>query len=245
MKITMPTPEQLKAMSDKELLEKLDRALKVTEAGLRLAAVYWMELSSRGATAGTGITVPWSAYLPAVAAGRLDPRMILAYGWSPGMLDIVADLVPEDQAKIANPREPIPLVVPDADGGLKTIMRSPELMKASELRQVFGDGRIRTPDEQRPHVAMPPVRPAAKPEGGPGKAPGEVKASNADLDLFNALTPVQREQVRRYAATRHPPVTFVDLVVRWAVQRGACKETPAPSRGRRSGAANGREAHPE
>jgi hypothetical protein len=243
MKITMPTAKQFKAMSADQLWDGLDKALKFTEESLRIAAAYWMELLNRGEDM-SRLGVPWSEHFPAIAAGRLDPRMILAYGGhSKAVLDLVTDLVPEDQAKIANPRDPIPLVVPDADGGLKTIMRAPDVMKASELRQVLGDGRIRTPDEQRPHVVMPPVRPAAKPEAG--KAPEKAEQSNADLDLFNALTPAQRDQVRRYAATRRPPVAFVDLVVRWAVQHGACKETPAPSRGRRSGAANGREAHPE
>lgn len=224
--VRIPTQSQLKAMSNEELWAGLNQALQLTEDSLRLAAAFWIELQNRGTT--IEADVPWSAYLPAVAAGRLDPKLILVYGWNDGLLAAVAALVPEDQAKIVNPRHKLPILVPKADGtAYETVMRAPSAMKVSELRQVFGDGRIRTPDEQRklvPPLTTPPAPPVDR----------ETADTRADFDLYNALTPAQREQVLRYAATRRRPVRFVDLVVRWAVQRGACKETPVPSRSRRS-----------
>jgi hypothetical protein len=241
MTITMPTQAKLQAMSNEQLQTGFNNALKFTAESIRVAAAYWVELQSRGVdVSDTGI--PWASHFPAIASGRLDPNMILAYGWNDAVLAIVSDLVPEEQAKIANPNEKIPLLVPDESGtDFKTIMRAPKVMKASEFRQVFGDGRIRTPDEQRkyatPLISRP--SPSAKAE-----ETDNVEESHADLDLFNALTPVQRDQVRRYAASRRPPVAFVDLVVRWAVQRGACKETPSPSRARRRAVVPGDEARP-
>jgi hypothetical protein len=224
MKDTVPTKAELKRMTQEQLWAGLREAIKLTEHGLRLAAIYWVELKERGQDL-SKVDVPWSSYFPAVAEGKLDPRLILSYGWHEGLLSTVASLVPEDQAKIANPRDKVPLLVPNASGnGTHTVMRAPAVMKMSELQQVFGDGRIRTPDEQRKHVQPLPNR---------KRSNDDIEDTGADLDLFNALTPQQREQVRRYAATRHPPVAFVDLVVRWAVQRGACKETPAPARQRR------------
>jgi hypothetical protein len=223
-------------MTPEQLWSGLQQAIKLTERGLRLAAIYWIELKNRGQDL-SRVDVPWSNYFAAVATGKLDPRLILSYGWHDGLLSMVADLVPEDQAKIVNPRSKIPLLVPNADGtAFDTVLRSPAGMKVSELQQVFGDGRIRNPDEQRKYAPPLNHRPTPRLNGSDDPGP--------DLDLFNALTPEQRQQVRRYAATRHPPVAFVDLVIRWAVQRGACKETPAPSRARRSGMATGSEAHP-
>lgn len=235
MRVRIPTKGQLTTMTHDELWAGLTEALKLTEHSLRLVAAYWVELQNRGEDL-SGTDVPWSAYLPAVAAGTLDPRLILAYGWNDGLLAAVAALVPEDQARIVNPRHRLPILVPNAEGTAFEIReRQPSVMKLAELRQVFGDGRIRTPEEQRKHTPPLVNRPSL------ARGLDEEASTRADFDVYNALTPTQRAQVLRFAATRRHPVRFVDLVVRWAVQRGACNETPVPSR-RRDAAMAGSEA---
>ena len=62
--------------------------------------------------------------------------------------------------------------------------------------------------------------------------PDEVQPE--ELDLFNALTPQQRKQLVRHAASRRKPTTAIDYVVHLLEQAHAIKHTPAPSMGRRA-----------
>jgi hypothetical protein len=82
-------------------------------------------------------------------------------------------------------------------------------MRLSEARQVFGDGRIRTPEEQARFVPQ-----AAKPIVPEQPTPADL--SFEDFDLWSELSRRQCEELALLASARKmTPVQFVvDLLIR-------------------------------
>lgn len=147
----------LKRMSIEQLLAKLREASAATGASLKQMALVWTELAGRGHDM-SHYNSPLAIYFPDIAGGKLAPEMALLYGGNATIMAHVATLVPEEQAKlIANGG-----VVELLDSSGRTPRAAPLAgLTAAKVRQVIGEGRIRTPAEQRRHI--PPPAPERRP----------------------------------------------------------------------------------
>lgn len=145
----------MKCLSDTQIIAGLRDALSQSAEGLRKAAPYYTEARERGLDL-SGFTNPTLSYLPDVASGRLDAEILVRFGGFAPALAAAATLVPEVQRDLL------------ANGGkVKVLEASGETrearladLSAAMLRQVVGQGRVRSPDEQKQHMAPAP-RPLA------------------------------------------------------------------------------------
>lgn len=198
----------LKRLTVAQLRTEFNKAVANTAAGLRRMAVIWVELKERGEDM-SAFTNPLLSFLPAVASGKLEPEMLLIYGGRSDVLSKIATLVPEEQKRLASGEGRVQII-----DTVKGAARSVRLMDLTipKLNQIIGDGRIRTPDEQRPHV--PAARstyhkPAARP-----------------LDLAPAMAMNQWTKLCDIAekAGRTPE----QQLVWWAVQFRKLPDAPVP-----------------
>ena len=152
----------LATASTEELLDALHVGLRATAAGLYRMARIIAKLQDRGVDLSPWKDTPLFRFLPAVASGALMPELLVRYGHNETFMAAFADLVPEDQEKLAAERPVFQTVVrSDRDRtGYATVWLRPHEMTAFQLRRVFGDGRIRTPAEQ---IRLLPPIPTAKP----------------------------------------------------------------------------------
>lgn len=137
--------------SDIDLIEAYKRAIGRSAEGLKEAACIWCALKVRGRNM-DDMQGPFVEYFPAIAAGRLLPEVIFTCGGSLKLMEAVAALVPEDQAKVTQPGAMVQVLMPTG----KIELLKPAELPVAIARQVLGDGRIRTPEEQRPFVVSPP-----------------------------------------------------------------------------------------
>ena len=144
--------------SDLDLIEAYKRAIGRSSEGLREAACIWCALKDRGRNM-DDLQGPFVEYFPAIATGQLLPQVLFTCGGSLKLVEVIATLVPEDQAKLMQPSAEVRVLLPT--GAVE--QRKPADLPIAVARQVFGDGRIRTPEEQRPFVA-PPRQPSNPPK---------------------------------------------------------------------------------
>lgn len=148
--------------SDAELIEAYKRAIGRSAEGLKEAACIWCALKDRGRNM-DDMQGPFVEHFPAIAAGRLLPEVIFTCGGSLKLVEVIAALVPEDQAKLARPGAEVQVLMPTGD----VERRNPAELSITVAKQVLGDGRIRTPEEQRPFLVpqrQPQVSPKLQPE---------------------------------------------------------------------------------
>lgn len=205
----MPPINMLKKMKTSEVWEAFRHALDVTAGGMMQMAECWVELVSRGENM-TSYQNPMFSFLPDVASGKLLPDVLLRYGGTPSLTTAIAALVPEDQKKLTRPDARVAVAMAD---GTTRRARITDL-KVSELRQVLGDGRIRTVSEQQRHLA-PPQRVF-------GSRASEAAPINSDFDLYAIMTADQRKQITALAeAVGMTPAEFtLDDMVRHRTLRG-------------------------
>jgi hypothetical protein len=173
----------------------------MTAKGLQRAAVAWVELERRGENL-SAYRNPLTVRLPDIASGKLNPELIIHYGANRAVLSSLAELVPEDQAKLAVDKATVEVMTPT---GPKT--RRVNDLRVAELKQVFGGGKIRTPAEQKRFMAPAPKA---------AKAPEPTPLDGDDFDVRQLLTSRQADRVRSAAAAKHmtPAEFLVDLLTR-------------------------------
>ena len=137
-----PDSVELQSIATEDLRRELVEAIGLTVRTVQRVAAIWAELERRGEDL-SDIRFSLAAYMPAVAAGRLLPEVVVALSGRQRTLNIVADLAIDDQRRLIN-GEPITLVTTDA-----TVQRSLDDMTFSEITRVIRDGQIRTEAEQR------------------------------------------------------------------------------------------------
>jgi hypothetical protein len=201
----MSISNSLKSLETQEVWAEFKKAVARTAEGIARMAECWCELQDRGEDL-SAYRNPMLSFLPDVASGKLLPEVLLRYGASPSLTSAISRLVPEDQAKLATAEARVSILQPD---GTTRIARVTDLRQA-ELRQVLGDGRIRTPDEQRPHVTASP-RPTA-----PRKPAARQPAD--EFDLTAVLSKAEISRITRMAQERD--ITPAELVARFLRSKG-------------------------
>jgi len=135
-------------------------------------ALLVVALQDRGADVLSYKATPFGRHLPAVASGRLNPEILVRYGGaSDSILSAVSSLVREEQEKIIGENPKVEILVPNAT---RTEYEARPIrtydLTSIQARLVFGGGKIRTIEEQRPLLpALAPPKPAvpAAPEVQP------------------------------------------------------------------------------
>lgn len=145
-------------MTNEQLMTAYSEAMAAAMAPLKQAAAIWCEMERRGMDL-SDLRTPFTNFFPAINAGKLLPEVVLKFGGSVRMVKMATALVPEDQAKLAAPNATVAVMT---ESGVVE-MRKPELLLVKEAARVFGDGRIRSPEEQRPLMHAPAIRQEPRP----------------------------------------------------------------------------------
>ena len=138
-----------KGMTTAELHQELKNAIAHTADGLRRMAGALAELRSRGEDVAR-YNSPFLDFMPMISSGRLMPEMLLIYGGkSPTFMAHIATLIPEEQTKLLMGDGYIDFI-DDKGGAPRKVMLA--RLSLPQLRQVIGDGVVRTPGQQRNHI---------------------------------------------------------------------------------------------
>jgi hypothetical protein len=137
-----PDRAEIKAMSNAELKDAFKAALARLEEGWQRQAEVYRELEGRGEDVSD---VPSAQVLALVAAGKLLPRIAAVFLGATKLCAAIATLPTDEQANLADGGAVIPVV-----GDLGMIANIPAgYLSDEQIEQVFGGGRIRTPEQQR------------------------------------------------------------------------------------------------
>jgi hypothetical protein len=142
---TLPA-EHLQAMSTEELRGELARSLQLNASQLLHLAAVWRELERRGEDL-SDLRSGMGAYLPMIAAGRLDANAVVKFAGQTTILRALIDLPIERQRAIIADT-PIDVVVLDAAGESQIKALPAYTLTAAQVRQVFAPGRLRDTKEQ-------------------------------------------------------------------------------------------------
>lgn len=213
----------LKRMSTPALRKKLASLLADTEDNLRLLASLWCELHDRGEKVDIG---PMAEFFPAVASGKLAPGLLMQQWGNTALLRAAAGMVPEDQAKLKSGNV---AVLRRKDGKVTTESVPLASLRQTEIRQVIGDGKLRTPAEQRRHLAPEPkpaqprsatvIRMPERTAPTTRAEPPEPTTAN-EAALFGALGLSRMQQAALRDAARAAKLAPAELVARTLVQTG-------------------------
>lgn len=140
----------VKKLTTPQLWKAFREALAFTKQGLEKMAIYYAELQTRKEDL-SGFTSPIFAYLPAIAAGKFDPELIVRFGSKPRLMTALSKIVPEDQRKVLASNGNVVVRQPDGSNANINILD----LKSGEIDQVFGDGRMRNTAEQAKVIGKP------------------------------------------------------------------------------------------
>lgn len=199
--------DYLKTMSVSELKQEFFRAVSYTAEGMRRMAELWVELTVRGEDM-SAFHNPVTSYLPFVANGSLRPDLLVRYAGHTALLDKIRKMSAAAQAEIAAEGARIAVVThvrPDEPPVTRNMR--PIEMTVAQVDMVFGDNRIRSPEEQKKHFKPAPVR--------------QVKPVAADdgaklLDMLG-LTRGQREDL--VAASAKVGCSPAEFIIRALISR--------------------------
>jgi hypothetical protein len=143
----MPSTFELGAMSTQQLREQLAQSLTMTARHLSYLASIWGELERRGEDL-SDLRVGLAAYLPQIAAGRLDAEAVIRFAGQATVLKSVAMLPLQEQRAIAQGK-PVRVLTVNARGDYEDAELPAYTLTAAQARMVFGGDRLRTPREQQ------------------------------------------------------------------------------------------------
>lgn len=207
MSDTMTFQFHARTMSTEELFAEFNACTVRVSEGLYRMAVIWVELENRGQDLSV-IKTPFRSFFPAIASGQMLPDVALQYGGNIKKVELVSKLVVEDQRKIVGDDARVALLTRTPDGGTAVTQVKPAEMRLTEARQVFGDGRIRTPDEQAKFLPKEP--------GPQVAAPSAAEVNLEEFDLLAELSQRQCVELANLAAAKKmtPAAFVVDLLIR-------------------------------
>lgn len=143
----MPTPYELNSMSTQQLRTALAQSLTLSAQHLAYLALIWGELEKRGEDL-SDLRTGMAAYLPQIAAGRLDAEAVIRFAGQPTVLRSLAGLPLQRQQALAK-GEPVKVLTATADGSYTAAEMPAYTLTAAQARMVFDGDKIRSPDEQR------------------------------------------------------------------------------------------------
>ncbi len=178
-----------------QLRERLTSILARTASDLAEMAAIVAELESRGEDL-SGLRIGLVSYLRRIAAGTLLPEAVVRFSGSPRLLDKVATLPIDQQRKLAG-GEPVEIAVWRGES-VDSRRFDPLALTYQQQCQVFGDGQIRTVEQQVPLLAHSQTLSRAKQPRRVGKvkidksrgvlllnrseiSPGEILSALAEL----------------------------------------------------------------
>lgn len=139
-------PQVLAEMSTEALREELARSLQLNAKQLVHLAAVWRELEKRGEDL-SDLRSGMGAYIPMIAADRLDASAVVKFAGQPTLLRALVDLPLDRQREIVDGKL-LDVVGMDAGGQPRVAQLPGYSLTAAQVRQVFGPARIRDTREQ-------------------------------------------------------------------------------------------------
>ena len=126
----------------------------------------WTELEGRGEDL-SDLRLGIAAYLPAIASGHLDPRLVIEMAGRPALLRLLAPLPPERQRALLD-GESVPVVQPVSMGQPTPVVVSRTLaeLTVKDLQRVVDGTRLLSTQEQQARLSLR-ARVSATPVGRP------------------------------------------------------------------------------
>lgn len=169
--------EQLSSLTVRELRQELEKALSITAEHLQYLAAVWRELESRGEDL-SHLRIGLAGYLPMIANGRIEPRLVVQYAGRKTILSALSRLPFEEQRRIADDAH-VTLVTLDEKGNRQDLQRPIDQLGQGELYQVITEDGIRSPDKQFLMLANRTPRKTSK-----KNVIRKIKAERIDGDNF-------------------------------------------------------------
>lgn len=149
--VSEASTEQLKAL--------LSDAIGMTARIIARMAIIWRELEARGEDLSefrTGLL----AYLPRVAAGELDPEVLVRCSGQSLLLGALSRLPLDEQRRVLT--DGVDIVEIRPDGAVETVRRHVEDLGSVEVRRAFVGDQVRPAQQQLSMISAPAVRSAQK-----------------------------------------------------------------------------------
>lgn len=182
-------PDDLKKMSDEQLMEVISDSLAMSANGLQRAAEAIGELERRGRDL-SEIRFGIMPLLRKIGSGQLMPQAVEKFAGKFTLLNKIAALPLSDQARIIGD-EPL-AVARGKDGKFDSFSCTAANMAPDLIRLVFASDHIRTVEEQ---IAVLRARDSAQPKLVPD---GEIKLDRKRRGIVVGGVFVPVESLKRY-----------------------------------------------
>lgn len=186
----VPSLAQARKLTRDELHALYRRGATLTSYGIKCMAVAYCTMRDRGDDVSMfqhGLV----KFFDRIVSGRVLPELLLEYAGAPQHIEQISRLVPEEQRKLLGRDATVQVSRQAGTGEIETRAKHPAACSISELLLVIGEGKIRTPAEQK-HYLTPPPKDAPLPARAPLPA-------TDDVDVWHSLTVVQRNAVAAQA----------------------------------------------
>lgn len=140
-------PEDMERFDTPALKAELAKALTMSAKHLAYLGMIWSELERRGEDL-SDLRSGLAVYLPLIGAGQLDPDVVVKFAGQKTLLRAISSLPIREQQRIAQGGT-IQILGFDPEGRCVSRQLPVQALTAAQVRQAFGDGRIRGPEEQR------------------------------------------------------------------------------------------------
>lgn len=187
--VLVPTgSDRLSGATTADLRAELARGLALTAETLTRLSAVWAELERRGEDL-SALRVGLARTLPLIASGRLAAEAVVAFAGRPAVLRALEGVPPAEQRRLAAGGA---VEVVRADDPARTEAVPLAALPAARLADVFADGAVLSPAEQR-------VRLAPRSRRRPAPAPdrryrvrydrdrGVLRVGNAEAALADVL----------------------------------------------------------
>lgn len=148
----LPAPtsiESLHLVDTAALRRELARAIRATAESLSYLAAVWRELEERGEDL-SDLRYGLGLYLGEIAAGRLDPELVVQFARAPTILRLLGGLPIPRQRRIAAGEVIKVADGIDSDTGSPVIVALPaSQLSTSQVRLAVGAGKLRSVAEQQ------------------------------------------------------------------------------------------------
>lgn len=146
------TPDELINLSTQSLRDELARTLTLSAQTLQRLAGIWQELERRGEDL-SDLRAGLAGYLPLIAAGQLDAEVVVRFAGNKTLLGTISRLPLPEQHRLAIGGN-VEILNIDENGNEVVTQVPAHALSATQARQIFADGWVRKPEEQRAVIAL-------------------------------------------------------------------------------------------